>query len=220
MEKTSLQPVIEKLESLFSKFNEKFYNNELQNPVITVSPDTTKGAYGWCTAWKAWSTNEPKKLSEMTPEEIQDMKKEGFYEINLCAEHLARPFEEIAETLLHEMVHLYNLQIGVQDTSRSGTYHNKKYKAAAEQRGLNVAQHSKYGWTLTSLNDEAKAFVDGMTDKKFQLFRKKLPKLPGASKTKQSSRKYVCPGCGCIIRATKEVHVNCIDCDMEFEEAE
>lgn len=46
MKETSLKPVIEKLESLFSKFNEKFYNNELQTPVITVSPDTTKGAYG------------------------------------------------------------------------------------------------------------------------------------------------------------------------------
>lgn len=42
MKETSLKPVIEKLENLFSKFNEKFYNGELQTPVITVSPDTTK----------------------------------------------------------------------------------------------------------------------------------------------------------------------------------
>ena len=61
MKETSLKPVIEKLENLFSKFNEKFYNNELQTPIITVSPDTTKGAYGWCTAWKAWSVGEQKK---------------------------------------------------------------------------------------------------------------------------------------------------------------
>ena len=40
----SLKTVIEKLESLFSKFNERFYEGELQKPVITVSPDTTKGA--------------------------------------------------------------------------------------------------------------------------------------------------------------------------------
>ena len=39
-----------------------------------------------------------------------------------------------------------------------------------------------------------------------------------ATKTKQSSRKYVCPVCGCIIRATKEVHVICGDCNVEFEE--
>lgn len=29
MKETSLKPVIEKLENLFSKFNEKFYNGEL-----------------------------------------------------------------------------------------------------------------------------------------------------------------------------------------------
>lgn len=59
MSATSLKPVIEKLESLFSSFNQKFYNGELQTPVITVSPDTTKGAYGWCTSWKAWSNLDP-----------------------------------------------------------------------------------------------------------------------------------------------------------------
>jgi hypothetical protein len=220
MAEQSLKPIIDKLENLFSKFNEKFYGGELQKPIITVSPDTTKGAYGWCTSWKVWSNKEPKAISEMKPEEVEAMKNEGFYEINLCAEHLARPFEHVAETLLHEMVHLYNLQVGVQDTSRSGTYHNKKYKEAAEQHGLTVEKDAKYGWTRTKLNPEAKAFVDSLQDKKFQLFRKPELKLPGASKTKQSTRKYVCPGCGCIIRATKEVHVICGDCQMEFEEAE
>lgn len=211
MSETSLKPVIDKLENLFSKFNEKFYNNELQTPIITVSPDTTKGAYGWCTTWKAWSNSEPKETGK-------EEKEDGFYEINICAEHLARPFEQVAETLLHEMVHLYNLQIGVQDTSRGGTYHNKKYKEAAEQHGLKVDKDAKYGWTLTSLNDESKAFVDGLQDKKFELHRKSFPKIPGATKTKQSGRKYVCPMCGLIIRATKEVHVLCVECNTEFEE--
>lgn len=99
MSETSLKPVIDKLENLFSKFNEKFYNRELQKAIITVSPDTTKGAYGWCTAWKAWSNQEPKKISDMKPEEIEAAKSEGFYEINICAEYLARPFEQICETL-------------------------------------------------------------------------------------------------------------------------
>lgn len=220
MSETSLKPVIDKLENLFSKFNEKFYNEELQKAIITVSPDTTKGAYGWCTAWKAWSNQKPKKISDMKPEEIEATKSEGFYEINICAEYLARPFEQICETLLHEMVHLYNLQVGVRDTSRSGTYHNKKYKDAAEQHGLTVDKDAKYGWTKTSLNEEAKAFVDGLQDNKFQLFRKPSFKMDGSPKTKQSTRKYVCPMCGCIIRATKEVHVICGDCNAEFEKAE
>jgi hypothetical protein len=46
MENNSLHTIIEKLESLFSSFNSKFFNGELQKPIITVSPDTTKGAYG------------------------------------------------------------------------------------------------------------------------------------------------------------------------------
>ena len=204
----SLQPIIERLESLFSKFNEKFYNGELETPVITVSPDTTKGAYGWCTSWKAWGKQEGAEDDE------------GFYEINLCAEHLSRPFEQIAETLLHEMVHLFNLQEGVQDTSRGGTYHNKKYKEAAEKHGLNVDKDSKYGWTKTSLNDEAKAFIEGLADKKFQLYRKRIPKIGKGAKAKSSSRKYVCPLCETIIRATKEVRVQCYDCGVLFEEAE
>ena len=52
-EQSSLKSVIEKLEGLYSTFNKKFYNGEVQTPVITVSPDMTKGAYGWCTSWKA-----------------------------------------------------------------------------------------------------------------------------------------------------------------------
>lgn len=206
----SLKPVIEKLETLFSKFNKKFYNGELDKPVITVSPDTTKGAYGWCTSWKAWG--------KATDDE-EEQKDDGYYEINLCAEYLSRPFEDVAETLLHEMVHLYNLQVGIQDTSRGGTYHNKKFKEAAEQYGLIAEATGKYGYTNTSLNDEAKAFVDKMADKKFELFRKPVPKISGKSKS-SSSRKYVCPMCGAIVRATKEVHVVCGDCEVDFGEAE
>ena len=62
MSETSLKPVIDKLENLFSKFNEKFYGGELQKAVITVSPDTTKGAYGWCTAWKLGAIKSRKRF--------------------------------------------------------------------------------------------------------------------------------------------------------------
>lgn len=79
MNEVSLKPVIDELETLFSKFNKAFFEGKLEKPVITVSPDHTRGAYGWCTSWKAW----------------QDGTKEGgYYEINLCAEYLNRPFEE------------------------------------------------------------------------------------------------------------------------------
>ena len=213
MAEQSLKPIIEKLESLFSKFNEKFYAGELQRPVITVSPDAKRGAYGWCTAWKAWTDKGPEAV-----EDVRAVKEDGFYEINICAEYLSRPFGQIAETMLHEMVHLYNLQNDVQDTSRAGKYHNKKYKAAAEAHGLNVEKDSKYGWCRTSLNDEATTFIQAMQDNSFQLYRKQELKI--GKGTKQSTRKYICPCCGLIIRATKEVDVICAECNEHFVEAE
>ena len=49
MNEVSLKPVIEELENLFSKFNARFFADKLEKPVITVSPDHTRGAFGWCT---------------------------------------------------------------------------------------------------------------------------------------------------------------------------
>ena len=201
----SLKPVIESLETYFGKINERFYNNELEKPVITVSHDDTAGAYGWCTSWRAWKDSEDEEA--------------GYYEINICAEYLSRPFEEVFGTLMHEMVHLYNLQIGVKDTSRSGTYHNKNFKTAAEAHGLILEKDEKYGWIGRKLNDEAKEFMNSLNVKGFKLFREKPMKIKKASKS--SSRKYVCPCCGLIVRATKEVKIICADCDvmLELEEA-
>lgn len=110
MANASLTPIIENFEKIFSKLNERFYNNGLQAPVITISPDTTKGAYGWCTGWRAWAEKGLKDLASMTQEEAKAAENSGYYEINLCAEHIARSYLDVAATLLHEMVHLYNLQ--------------------------------------------------------------------------------------------------------------
>ena len=166
MNEVSLKPVIEELENLFSKFNARFFADKLEKPVITVSPDHTRGAYGWCTGWKAWKAGED----------------EGHYEINLCAEYLNRPFEETCGTLIHEMVHLQNLQDGVQDTSRSGTYHNKKFKETAEAHGLTVEKGEKYGWHKTALSPEALEFVQSLGKQGFTLVRPRPIGLKGSSK--------------------------------------
>ena len=215
----SLTPVIGKLEKLFSMLNQQFFNDDLQTPIITVSPDTTKGAYGWCTSWRAWTDKAPEALADMTAEEVKAAESDGYYEINICAEHIARSFTDIVETLLHEMTHLYNLQIGVQDTSRGGFYHNKHFADAAESHGLTVEKTAKYGYSKTSLNAEAQAFVQGLGDTRFELYRRPTIKARG-NKKNQGSRKYVCPCCGTIIRATREVNVICGDCNTPFEQAE
>lgn len=196
----SLQIVIGQFENLFSNFNNKFFTGELQKPIITVSPDTTKGAYGWCTSWKAWKENDDA---------------DGYYEINMCAEHLNRPFEEVCSTMIHEMVHLMNLQKGIKDCSRGGLYHNKEFKKSAEDHGLIVKKDEKYGWCFTELDTLTFEYIRSIEGQTFTLFRSKLSKVKISKGS--NSKKYVCPECGAIIRATKEVNVTCTDCEVPFE---
>lgn len=203
MKNGSLQNIINELENLFELFNKKYFENKLSKPVITVSPDSTKGAYGWCTAWKAWKDGQSE-----------------YYEINMCAEHLTRPFEELAETMLHEMVHLWNTEHGIQDCSRGGFYHNAKFANATVQHGLIVEKISKYGWAKTELGEDAKKAIENFDGKSvFVLCRESAKKAEGKSKSKSSSRKYTCPCCGTSVRATKEVKIICADCN-ELMEAE
>lgn len=206
----SLSPIIGKLESLFSSFNGRFYNGELQKPIIVIGSNNRRvNCLGWCTSWKAWGSGGEESGHPM------DGNSNGYYEINICAEYLDRPFEEICGTLLHEMVHLYNLQSGIQDTCRNGLYHNKHFKRAAEEHGLVVSKDVTYGFCFTRLNDETARFVASMKDTDFSLYRKKWRNAVAAGQ-KSSTRKYFCPKCGLIIRATRDVRVLCVDCNMEF----
>ena len=196
---------LRRIEDMFRFWNETYYARALEEPVLSLIPDHRGRAYGWFTCYKPWK---------------ESKEKEGYYEINICADQLERTIEEITGTLLHEMAHLYNHMNGIQDTSRGGTYHNKKFKQTAEDHGLIIEQVPVIGWSKTKINDETKKIIK---EKKFKPIRLKrsyqdsISPGKGNAKTKQSMRKYVCPCCGCIIRTTKEVHVLCIECDEEFQ---
>lgn len=218
--KNSLKNIIETLECLFDMFNLKFFENKLSKPIITSVPDPKKRLCGWCTNQKVWK----EKNSTETKEDINKFLHSGYYEINICAEYLSIPFIDICEILLHEMVHLYNLQNGINDTSRAGTYHNGKFKQAAEEHGLIVSKDDTYGWCITELSPEAKQWViDNCSshEEYFSIYRYSVQKMKDLSKqsTKQSTRKYVCPICGNIVRATKDINVICGDCNVKFEKA-
>jgi hypothetical protein len=168
-----------------------------------VSPRANRNSYCRCTGWKAWK--------------VGNDSESGRCEINITAEYLNRPFEETAGTLLHEMVHLANLQNGIKYTSRGGTYHNKEFKLAAEAHGLTVSK-TKSGWHVTALTGESLEWLRAQfpDDCGFELHRERAPELSKSGRIK-SSKKYVCPCCGTVIRATKEVNVTCSDCDEPFD---
>lgn len=217
----NVSEIVAKTEEMFNLFNHHFYNDELTRPAITVSPDGGRGAYGWCSVYEIWQASG-----------------EAYREINICAEYIGRPISEVAATMLHEMAHLYNLVNGIKDVSNNGYYHNKKFKDTAEAHGLHIEHHATYGWTVTTLTEETAEWLatqSGMQD--IAASRKTLLQIKtktddsedgeettttikgGRQTSKNRSIKYVCPQCGAIIRATREVNVVCGDCNVAFERA-
>lgn len=131
------------LEKIFRALNADWFGGELEEPIITIQ--STPRAYGHVTVAKVWKRKDQQR-----------------HELNIGAETLERPIEEVVSTIMHEAVHLYNLAHGVQDCSRGGSYHNKRFKEEAERRGLVISHHPQYGWTLT---EPSETLIDYIIDK-------------------------------------------------------
>ena len=209
---TSYNRVAGYLNKIFDLLNETFFENELSRPTITIQ--STPRAYGH------FSLREDTWVSKLG----------GTHEINIGAGTLSRPIEEVVSTLLHEMVHYYNYERGVQDCSRGNTYHNRKFREEAERRGLIVEHSDKYGWSHTSPSDLLLDFVleNDLSDilinrnefSGFQMGGTETHSGTSITPTakKSSSRKYICPCCGTSIRATKKVNIGCLDCGVPMIE--
>lgn len=212
---SNIQIATNELHNAFKRLNETFFNGELPEPAITIQTSGKRKAMGWCTTKEVWGDREGKiKL----------------YEINIAAEFLDLDFFETMDTLLHEMVHLYNLtrKVKVQDCSRGGTYHNRRFKSEAENRGFYFEADSpdkKYGWYNPKLTDETKEKIKtlGINQKAFTIARRGLELHEGAEngneeEPKPKSFKWLCPSCKLIVRSTKDnINIKCGDCDQKME---
>jgi predicted SprT family Zn-dependent metalloprotease len=185
---------IQELYRMFDYFNNAIYGGQLNKPIITIA--SKRNAYGWCTVSKVWEDG-----------------KTQYYEIGITAEFLNRSYDEISETLMHEMVHLYNFQNGVKDCS--GKIHNKKFKEEAQKRFLNVEKMERYGWAETSLTKTAKEIIDTF-DKNIEAFGiYRMPKSAPINPPVKPFR-YICPICETKIQSKDEIEVICKQCGVEF----
>lgn len=200
------------LEDMFNALNERFFDGELPPVMITIQ--TSKRAYGHFTPWKSWAGDG-----------------EGKNEINISAEYLNRDVGSLVATLLHEMIHYYCYLHGIQDTSRGGTYHNKRFKAEAEKRGLTVYYDTRIGYSITKpgilIEDFVKDYkLDGVNI--HRLIYNGVQGDPGGSGVistggddeapkKSNVRKYICPCCHKSVRATRDVNIACLDCNTAME---
>lgn len=198
------------LEKIFRALNRDFFaGEEIEEPIITIQ--NTPNAYGHVTVGKTWQR-----------------KGEERHELNIGAGTLDRPIENVCATMLHEMVHLYNMEHDVKDTSRGGSYHNKNFKAEAERRGLVIDHDTRIGWSVTSPGDRLLDYIIEQGWTEIDMNRGQscigIGKITGTGgrqptegpeptpKKKSSTRKYQCPKCGNSCRATKVLNLICGDC--------
>ena len=214
-ELTSYNRVTQYLNKVFKLINSEYFDNELEMPTIPIQ--STVGAYGHVTTSKVWKTESGK----------------ASYELNIGADYLDRPIENIVATLIHEGCHLYAMQNGIKDTSNRGVYHNKRFKALAEDRGLIIEKHSRYGWTITTPSEATINFCIDNDLQEVLITRHTgitftgvgtgkngngTPVKPTAPK-KGNSIKWICPCCGAIVRSTKILNIVCGDCNEQFIQA-
>lgn len=206
-----------RLEEAYGVFNRAYFDSELPTVMITIQ--SSLRTYGHCTTKKVWASGQ-----------------ERYYELNLSAEYISRPIEQVLATLVHEMVHIYCMEQGIKDTSNHNRYHNKRFKAEAEKRGLNITYAEGIGWSVTKPTDEfiqnIKAWgLDGACEN-YRLGAVEWDSPPGGAegtdspdkgkkpKKPSSTRKYCCPKCGNSVRATKDVNILCMDCNAQMIKAE
>ncbi|MBD5531709.1 MAG: SprT-like family protein [Lachnospiraceae bacterium] len=201
------------LEKIYRELNADKFGGELEEPIITIV--NTPRAYGHVTCSKVW------RVAKKDGEETR-------YELNISSETMTRPIENVVATMLHEMTHIYHLMNGIQDVSRGGSYHNKKFKEKAESVGLIITQIPVHGWTHTEPSEELIDYIISKGWTEIAMNRGGLSQFGGTAggadsdrtdgngkkiKKPSSTRKYICPACGMSVRATRDVRIKCADCD-------
>lgn len=216
-ETTKMSRAVGQLEKIYNALNADLFNGSLPVPIITVQ--SKPGTYGHCTTSKVWRNKDTEQ-----------------YEMNIAAEMLNMEIEEVLDTLIHEMVHLYCRENGIQEVSRGGKYHNGKFKALAEEKGLVCYKAGQYGWnTKGHDNDKLTEYALEKGWSEIRICRGGMPRLhipaggtqssnpaeqAEGGKRPSSTRKYICPCCKNSVRATKAINIICGDCMEKMEVAE
>ena len=186
---------------IFNILNERFYENKLPEPVLTIQKQRANnlGHFTLSQVWKNENTEDTK------------------YEININPVNLNRPVEEIVGTLRHEMVHFANKISDIRDCN--GQVHNKKFKELAENVGLICEKSKSYGYGFTALSDKLKEYITEEikpNESVFEYFREGEPPKENKPREKKIF-KYVCPSCNMVVKAKKDNNIYCGDCGIMLE---
>jgi hypothetical protein len=146
------------------------------------------------------------------------------HEVLVGGEGLHRGPLEVLGTLLHEAAHGLAQTREVQDTSRQGRYHNRRYAQLAGELGLEVASVKPTGWSVTTVPEPTAAGYAGQLEglqAALVLWRRHEHRI-GSSTRARNLLACTCP-CGRRLRVAKatltEAPILCGACEEPFEPA-
>jgi hypothetical protein len=144
------------------------------------------------------------------------------HEVLVGGEGLQRGPLEVLGTLLHEAAHGLAQARGLQDTSRQGRYHNRRYATLAHELGLEVASVQPIGWSATTVPAQtADAYAGQLEDlaAALMLWRRQEQRSSAGPR----SRNLLAAACHCgrrirVARATlAEAPIHCAACQQPFQ---
>jgi predicted SprT family Zn-dependent metalloprotease len=201
IQKQYTQEFYSNLQIAYNTFNEKLFQNELPQCLVTLNRRTN--AYGYFRPQVFTENSDPLNF---------------IAEISLNPDYLSEPIKKTLSTLVHEMVHLWCDYMGY--VSRKG-FHSKEWGNKMLEIGLqpiNVKTGEKAisGSKMTNEIIEGDLF-DTVCDKLLKEITFDLVNLPVTKKEKKEREKtkfkYFCPECDMEFTGKRELNVLCGNCD-------
>ncbi len=173
--------------------------------ILGAGSESRRGLFKWghfaAARWHVAGTNRP--------------------EVLVSGEGLRRGAHQVLATLLHEAAHGMANTRGIQDTSRQGRWHNRRFANLAGELDLKVTQDPKTGWSQTHLTEQlADRYADQLTGLSSALLLWRHAELQLGTPT--TSRNLLACSCECgrklrVAKSTLEqAPIICGACDEPF----
>jgi len=215
VENLEMSNVVDAYEKMVASINARVFDANgygVQVPYfVTLQKNAGKRlANAWVSTYKAWHSFDGKDAKELA------------YELNIATDMAGRSFDSMFLTICHELIHLYNLEFKVQDTSRNGTYHNEQFADVCNCLKLVTTKDKKYGYGIQvpmgewkqEIIDAYNLVLQDVADVQHLIcsLAEKIPSAAKKDKKKSNQIKYSCPMCKASFRSTSRIKSACLEC--------
>lgn len=207
----SLENDIAKMNAVFEIFNNKFFDNQLDTPIIMINPDL-KVLYrvdrpdGWKKVKDGKEEDELFKI--VLAEKVFEFEEIEVYFILLKAMILQYDLEQ-------ESIYKVAGEKWKRLVNNNNHYFSKKYYIFCKSIGLEVIENEEKMEVVAGakFNEVYENYIKNV----FELTYKYVQKTGAKKKNTQSMRAYKCPSCGLIIRVTKagDIDIRCYNTNSE-----